>query len=65
MIDPTTIKVGDILTFKKSHPCGCYDWKVLRIGIDYKLECVKCHRIITILRIEALKKIKEIREKTN
>ena len=52
MIDPTTIKVDDILKFKKPHPCGGYTWKVLRIGIDYKL-------VIMIPRIEALKRIKE------
>ena len=60
MIDPTTIKVGDILTFKKSHPCGCYDWKVLRIGIDYKLECTTCQRVITISRLDALKRTVEL-----
>ena len=59
MIDPTTIKVDDILEFKKPHPCGGYTWKVLRIGIDYKLECTTCKRVIMIPRIEALKRIKE------
>lgn len=62
MIDPTTIKVDDILTFKKPHPCGGYDWKVLRIGIDYKLECMKCGRVIMIKRLEALKRIKAKKE---
>ena len=52
MIDPTTIKVDDILKFKKPHPCGGYTWKVLRIGIDYKLECTTCKRVIMIPRIE-------------
>lgn len=59
MIDPTTIKVDDILKFKKPHPCGGYTWKVLRIGIDYKLECTTCKRVIMIPRIAALKRIKE------
>ena len=59
MIDPTTIKVDDILKFKIPHPCGGYTWKVLRIGIDYKLECTTCKRVIMIPRIEALKRIKE------
>lgn len=63
MIDPTTIDVNDILIFKKPHPCGSYEWRVLRIGIDYKLECVKCGRIVTIVRLEALKKIKKVTKK--
>ncbi len=59
MIDPVTIKVDDIVKFKKPHPCGGYTWKVLRIGIDYKLECTTCKRVIMIPRIDALKRIKE------
>lgn len=58
MIDPTTIKVNDIITFKKPHPCGGKTWKVLRIGVDFKLECTTCKRVIMIPRIEALKRIK-------
>lgn len=59
MIDVTTISVGDILIFKKPHPCGGSTWKVLRTGIDFKLECLTCNRIIMIPRIEAVKRIKE------
>ena len=58
MIDPTTIQVGDIITFKKKHPCGGQTWVVKRIGIDWKLECETCKRVIMISRIEALKRIK-------
>lgn len=36
------IKVGDILTMKKSHPCGEKRWQVLRIGMDFKLKCLGC-----------------------
>lgn len=61
MIDVTTIKVDNVLVFKKKHPCGGCEWKVLRIGIDYKLECMTCHRIIVIPRIDAVKKIKEVK----
>lgn len=64
MIDPTTIQVGTILKFKKQHPCGGTNWKVLRIGIDYKLECMTCGRVIMIPRIDALKRIKEIIKET-
>ena len=58
MIDPTTVKVGDILTFKKNHPCGGSTWKVLRIGVDWKLECTTCKRVIMISRLDALKWVK-------
>lgn len=56
MIDATTVQIGDILKFKKKHPCGGNTWKVLRIGIDYKLECTTCKRVIMISRLDALKR---------
>lgn len=33
------IKIGQILRLKKQHPCGSYDWEVLRTGIDFRLKC--------------------------
>lgn len=60
MIDATIVEIGDILKFKKSHPCGCFTWKVLRIGIDFKLECTTCKRVIMIPRLDVIKKAKEV-----
>lgn len=36
------IRVGDILTMKKEHPCGEKRWLVLRTGMDFKLRCMGC-----------------------
>ena len=52
------IKVGDFITFKKPHPCGGTTWKVLRIGIDFKLECTTCGRVIMISRLDVYKRMK-------
>lgn len=52
-------QVGDILEFKKNHPCGSKQWKVLKTGVIYKLECVGCQRIILIDRIDIVKKVKK------
>lgn len=60
MVDATTIEIGDFLKFKKNHPCGSNTWKVLRIGIDFKLECTTCGRVIMIPRLEVIKKAKEV-----
>ena len=38
------IRVGDILTMKKSHPCGSSRWEVKRIGADFRLRCCGCGR---------------------
>lgn len=41
------IKLGDIVRLKKKHPCGSYQWQVVRLGADIGIKCVKCqHRIL-------------------
>lgn len=52
--------IGDILEFKKQHPCGAKTWKVIKTGLDYKLECTGCKRIIIIPRLELKKKVKKV-----
>ena len=38
------IKVGDVLTVKKQHPCGSRTFTVLRVGMDFKIRCTGCAR---------------------
>ena len=40
------IQVGNIVKLKKKHPCGSFEWEVLRIGADFKLKCVGCGHLI-------------------
>ena len=53
-------KLNDILTTKKPHVCGSYDWKVVRTGADIKLECCGCQRVIMMPKYELDKKVKKI-----
>jgi hypothetical protein len=50
---------GDILEFKKMHPCGNNKWKVLRVGSDCRLECVSCGHQIEITRSKIDKNLKK------
>lgn len=54
------IIVGDILVMKKQHPCGNNKFLVKRVGMDFKLQCLKCKRIIMIPRSKAEKSILRI-----
>ena len=54
------IKVGDVVEVKKQHPCGSKQWKILRVGVDFKMECVGCGHTIMIERPKALKMIKKV-----
>lgn len=50
--------VGDIVITKKQHPCGSKEWKITRVGVDFKLECQGCGHAIMVERQKAIKMIK-------
>lgn len=52
--------IGDIVETKKQHPCGSKEWRIKRIGVDFKLECMGCGHEIMLERQKALKMIKKI-----
>lgn len=54
------IKVGDVLQMKKNHPCGCREWQVLRVGMDFRLRCLGCGHEVMLPRVKAEKNIKKI-----
>lgn len=51
--------VGDEVETRKTHPCGSNKWKIIRVGVDFKLKCMGCEHVITISRSKALKMIKD------
>jgi len=54
------IKVGDILTLKKKHPCGFCTWRILRIGADFKMKCLGCGHEIMAPRSKIEKSVKAV-----
>ena len=54
------INVGDVLEMKKKHPCGEKRMKVLRVGSDIRMVCVRCGRDITVEREKIEKNIKAV-----
>lgn len=54
------IRVGDILTMKKSHPCGEKRWTVLRTGADFRLRCLGCGHELMLPRQKAEKNIRTV-----
>ncbi len=47
---PVYFEVGDRIRMKKAHPCGSYEWDISRVGIDFRLTCVGCGRMIMVPR---------------
>jgi hypothetical protein len=58
MID--NFNLGDIVEMKKQHPCGSYEFEVIRLGADIKIKCNGCGRIVMIPRSKFVKGAKKI-----
>lgn len=56
------IQVGDIVTLKKQHPCGSKEWKVLRVGMDFRIKCMGCEHMVMVPRNKIEKNIKSVRK---
>jgi hypothetical protein len=44
------VLVGDVVLLRKPHPCGGFEWKVIRIGTDIGITCTTCGRYILLPR---------------
>ena len=57
---PMQIELGDRLRLRKPHPCGNYDWLVVRLGADIGLRCEKCGRRVLLPRAEVERRTKQV-----
>jgi len=51
-------EVGDVVELKKTHPCGCKQFKILRVGSDMRIICLGCQRDMNIDRVKLEKAVK-------
>jgi hypothetical protein len=54
------VQPGDIVRLKKVHPCGGYDWRVVRLGADIGLKCLKCGRRVLLERGAFQRRVKGV-----
>lgn len=52
--------VGDIVKTRKPHPCGGDEWEVMRTGVDFRIRCNKCGRVLMLPRPKFEKSVKKI-----
>ena len=43
-------QLGEIIEMKKAHPCGTNAWKIVRVGMDFRIECTGCKRSLMLPR---------------
>lgn len=54
------VRLNDIVRLRKMHPCGSFDWQVIRRGADVKIRCLGCSRVVMLDRQEFLKRRKAV-----
>jgi hypothetical protein len=52
------LRMADVLRLRKAHPCGSFDWVVVRLGADIGLKCTGCGRRILLSRREVARRLK-------
>jgi hypothetical protein len=57
--------VGDVVKMRKPHPCGGEDWEIMRTGVDFRIKCTTCGRVILVPRPKFEKSVKKIIEKAD
>jgi hypothetical protein len=53
-------RLGDIVRLRKKHPCGSYDWKVIRLGADIGIKCQGCNRRVLLERRVFERRVKAV-----
>ncbi len=53
------IRMDDIAQLRKPHPCGGYEWRVVRIGADIGLKCLTCEHRVLLSRRDFEKRLKK------
>lgn len=55
---PLDVRLGDVVRLRKPHPCGGYEWQVVRLGADIGIVCQTCQRRVLLPRREFEKRVK-------
>jgi len=56
--EPVPFFIDDVVRLRKPHPCGSYDWRVVRVGADIGIRCLTCGRRVLLPRRTIEKRLK-------
>jgi hypothetical protein len=54
------LQIDDLVRMRKPHPCGSYEWRVVRMGADIGLKCQVCGRRVLLSRSALKKRVKTV-----
>ena len=55
-------QIGQVVRLKKGHPCGSDLWRILRVGMDFRIKCLKCGRSVLIPRTRFERRVTQVIE---
>lgn len=55
---PIELRIGDVVQLRKPHPCGGYEWEIVRVGADIGIRCCQCRRRVLLPRRQLERQIK-------
>lgn len=55
---PIPIYLDDVVQMRKTHPCGGDEWRVVRLGAEIGIRCLKCDRKVLLPRAEFERRVK-------
>lgn len=53
-------EIGQVVQLKKTHPCGSDRWRILRVGMDFRIKCLQCGRSVLLPRRQFERRVKNI-----
>ena len=56
----TDLRLGDVVRLRKAHPCGEFEWEVVRLGADIRIRCISCDRRVMLSRSELVKRTRRV-----
>jgi hypothetical protein len=54
------VKVGDVVSLRKAHPCGSHEWEIIRVGADVGIRCLKCRKRVLLDRNAFERRLKKV-----
>jgi hypothetical protein len=55
---PLELHLDDVVRLRKPHPCGSFEWTVVRLGADIGLRCHGCEHKVLLPRRTLEKRLK-------
>ena len=62
---PVEVHLGDVVRLRKVHPCGSFEWRVVRLGADIGLKCLLCGRRVLLPRSTFERRLKAFVERAS